>query len=63
MLFGVRVFEAVHVEERARHVLVDAHNALGGIRMLFFDVVPDDDLVHQLAFFGAYLLVVALGAR
>jgi len=44
-------------------MLVEAHDALGGLGMLFFDVVPNDDLVHQLALFGADLLVGALGAR
>jgi len=44
-------------------MLIDTHDALGGCGMLFFDMVPDDDFVHQLAFFGAYFLVVTLGAR
>jgi hypothetical protein len=51
------------MEERARHALVDAHDALGRRRMLFFDMIPDDDLVHQFFFSMAYLLVAALGAR
>jgi hypothetical protein len=53
----------VYMEERARHALVDAHDALGRRRMLFFDMIPDDDLVHQFFFSMAYLLVAALGAR
>ena len=57
------LLKAVNVEERARDMLVDAHYALGGLGMLFLDMVPDNDFIHQLAFFSAYLLVAALGAR
>lgn len=53
----------MHVKQRAWHALVDAHHALGSCRMVLFDMVPDDDFIHQLLVSVPYLLVVALGTR
>lgn len=51
------------MEERRGYVAVHTHNALGSSRVLFFDVVPYDDFVHQMSLITPPLFVVALGAR
>ena len=44
-------------------MLVDAHDALGSCRVFLLNMVPDDDLVHQLLFGVPHLLVAALRTR
>jgi hypothetical protein len=51
------------MEQRAWYMLVKAHNTLCRRWMLLFDMVPDDDFVHQLFFGVTVLFVVTLGAR
>ncbi len=44
-------------------MLVQTHNAVCGLRVLLFNMVPDDDLAHQLAVGVAPFFVFAFGAR
>jgi len=62
-VISVRVMRRMHVKQRAGHALVNAHDALGRCRMLLFNMVPDDDLVHQFFVGVPHLLILALGAR